>query len=227
MIINIRGVEGSGKTTAAKILYQQWCKRKVVFNRKNKPIITLCYGHPTLHDTAFLGPYADTDPYTIDKKIKSGADSIENINKLKACIYFCVDNNIDVVYENTKFQSVKLLTELSQLDDVSVFALTTSQEQIENQISHRSRLRSDRKATKSMTNKSVVDKSNKELEKFCRVIHCDNTSVAEHIHDISVKRERSDIDDYTIQKLAVEYDLALSHKQEKTKLNNMFLYEGE
>lgn len=221
MIINIRGVEGSGKTTAAKILYQTWSKRKTLFNRKNKSIITLCYDHPTLHDTAFLGPYADTDPFAVDKLV-SGADSIENVNKLKACINFCVQNNIDVIYENTKFQSVKLLTDLSQLDDITIFALTTSQEQVESQIRHRSSLRSDRKATKSMTNKIVVDKSNKELEKFCRVIHCDNTSVAEHIHDVSVKRERSDIDDYTLQKLAVEYDLALSHKQENIKFNNLF-----
>lgn len=221
MIINIRGVEGSGKTTAAKILYQQWSKRKALFNRKNKSIITLCYGHQTLHDTAFLGPYADTDPFAVDNLV-SGADSIENVNKLKSCIDFCVQNNIDVVYENSKFQSVKLLRELSLLDDVTVFALSTSQEQIERQIIHRSSLRGNGKATKSMTIKSVIDKHNTELAEFCRVIHCHNTSVAEHIHDVSIKRDRSNIEDYTLQKLASEYDLALSKKQENIKLNNLF-----
>lgn len=189
MIINIRGVEGSGKTTAAKTLYKEFSTHKTILYKNSIPILTLCSGNPNLNDTAFIGPYANTDPLTYDSQV-SGADIVPNLDKLRACINFCVSNSIDVVYENSKFQSMKFLKELSELDNVLVFNLTASKDTVIEQI----KKRSNNRRTSYTSDYDSVQRTSVELSTVenIKVIDCISLEVARHLYDNTVKRNRSE-----------------------------------
>jgi len=124
MFINIRGSQGSGKTTTAKALYQQYTTKKQVCKLGQKHALTLCTGSNRLNDCAFVGEYADTDPYDTDRGFLNGADTLKYTSQLITLAQFCVTHKWNMLWECSFMQSASLYKEIATMDHLLILNLT-------------------------------------------------------------------------------------------------------
>lgn len=124
MIVNIRGLSGSGKSTAVKKIIELYSDRQILITRKKRALITRLYNTPELNECIVIGPYDD-------KNQTNGCDVIAYNEQVKLLIEYYDDRGYDVLFEGMMLSTNHtLINDLAKTRDVSVLFLDVDRETI-------------------------------------------------------------------------------------------------
>ena len=93
MITNIRGMSGSGKSTAVRNIMERYPTLNVLLTDKKRPLLYKCSGLAEYNDLIVLGPYDQ-------KNSVQGADSIDNNDRIRLLLTTYDDLGYDVLFEH-------------------------------------------------------------------------------------------------------------------------------
>lgn len=119
MIVNIRGLSGSGKSTAVKKIIDLYSSQEILIARKQRALVTRLYDVQELNQCVVIGPY-DNKNQTL------GCDTIAYNEQVKLLVNYFDDLGYDVLFEGMMLSSNHtLITDLAKNKNVSVLYLDT------------------------------------------------------------------------------------------------------
>jgi len=120
VIINVRGANGSGKTTAVRSVLNEYQTRKPHFvEGRSKPLYYTCES-PGLLPVKILGSY---------ELVSGGCDNIPEVETVFTLARMLADGGANVIFEGILAQhSSTRLLDLHRVHPVDVLVLTTSQD---------------------------------------------------------------------------------------------------
>jgi len=118
MIINIRGLSGSGKSTSVKTIMSLYPNHQVLMKHKKRPLVNKCSGLDNANELIVIGPY-DSDNKT------TGCDVILYNEQVKLLISHFHNLGYDVLYEGMILSTSPLPLDLAN-DNMPVKVLLLS-----------------------------------------------------------------------------------------------------
>ena len=220
MIVNIRGMSGSGKSTSVQNILNAYPFTKAYCKHKNKNLFYVCTGLENHNPTVILGSYES-------KHGAKGADLIDNSNQVMLLIRYFDDLGYNVLFESFMY-SISNTIATTCMNENRVFSALKLE--VPTHIVERQRYERAINAGKSgkfsdndlRTNPKYIDNCYNKLRKtndLCFVVNQDNV-LDKYFELIRSEEHRVVVDNRDYFNLQCMFDLTQSKSQIKKQVVN-------
>jgi len=216
MIINVRGLSGSGKSTSVKNIMSLYPDHKVLMRHKKRPLVNRCSGLENANELIVIGPYDSDDKTT-------GCDVILYNEQVKLLVSHFHNLGYDVLYEGMILSTSPLPLDLANDNiPVSVLLLSVPLDVVKKQRQDRAINRGHSGELKdAITDEEALMKS---FNKVCEhslvkgLITTQDTIINDYLNIIGNEILRSVKNDENLFDLQMRFETTSSVKNSKKKL---------